>query len=223
MSNIGLSVMSLAVLVWCSLAMYVSYCLMQVKRISDADRNLAISGMSIGAIFIIMFLIYAVYRVKSTQQSASQGLVVGFQWYDAVVLFFLLGWCGVSIAISAIFLTYQDRERIEKRLNISEGDRNAAIANIVFSIVMLIQYISYLIVQQQLPSWCQEFALFKKKQRESMRALLDAEEGETPKKRQESTGSGGSQQIIVLPGGLQLEQLRKKKKDSFSIDDDGDY
>jgi hypothetical protein len=199
-SNIALYVISMVVLVWSSLTVYLSYHVYsEFKEISLDIQNFAIACIVIGVLFVFIFIVYAYNR----SQNASQKLVLGFKWYDAMILFILLGWCSMTIAMATIVLQYQQKYPDQ----VSDSTRSVAISTIVIAIVVLLQFITYLYVQEQVPTWCDEYAKVQEQQMERLKRL-DPRLRYAPS--EETTARGAGQQIIVMPAGAELAAAKRE-------------
>jgi hypothetical protein len=201
-SNIALYAITMVVLVWSSLTVYLSYeVYTQLTDVSQDIQRFALACIIMGVLFVVIFTVYAYNRT----QDASQKLVMGFKWYDAMILFILLGWCAMTIAIASIVLQYHQGE--SGRIN--ESTRSVAIASIVIAIVVLLQFVTYLYVQEQIPIWCDEYAKVQEQQMERLKRLdprLRASEDSSRRSQQPYSG----QQIIVMPSGAELVSGQEK-------------
>lgn len=208
--SVPLFALTAATLGWASLTSYVAYQVMTHKYATKDAYNFAIAGMVVSITVFIVFGLYA-YTRSSTEEEPDMeaGLIKGFRWYDAVVLFFMLGLCGISIGLSSMLIDYEEQARQEDKKDTS-ATRDVAIANIVISIIILILYMVYLFVQDRIPEWCQEYASQEKAKREELRALYDE-----PRERRSSSKEGGV--TVVLQQGGQAEP---RKRDSLSLEED---
>jgi predicted PurR-regulated permease PerM len=216
MTSLALSIITLVVIVWCALTAYVSYRVMSKRdQVLNEEYVFAISCLVIACVFIIIFAIYAYNRESGDAGSfGEQSLVSGFRWYDAAILFILVAWCALSIAISSILIREFDEEQAQssnatKKASskiLSSIDRDVAISTVVFAVVVLVQYITFLIVQDRLPNWCQQFARVQEEQRKALSEIL----GSTQARQQQQP------QYVFLPQML-TQQAPAPKKDEFSL------
>lgn len=200
----GLYILAAASFGWCAMTVYLSYKLMETPQVSDMDRNVAIATIVMSVLFCLTFIGYVYLR--QDQLDTSTRIVQGFRWYDAMILFCLLGWTSMAITTSSLLMTYSKTTTIT--------DRNVAIALIVISIVFLMQYIVYLLVQEQLPEWCTE--LKQRQEREyqeikSRRELFDED------RSRRAASSAVAPQIIVVPSGYPYPQPPKAESKTLSI------
>jgi hypothetical protein len=149
-----------------------------------------------GILFVLIFTVYAYNRT----QDASQKLVMGFKWYDAMILFILLGWCAMTIAIATIVLQYRQGESGQ----VSDSTRSISIASIVIAVVVLLQFVTYLYVQEQIPTWCDEYAKVQEQQMERLKRLDPRLRGASEDSSRRSSQPYSGQQIIVMPSGAEL-------------------
>lgn len=186
---IGLYVLSAASFIWCALTIYLSYQLMYTPNVKEPDRNVAIATIVLSAIFCLTFLSYAYLR--QGEIDAGTRIVQGFRWYDAMILFCLLTWSIMAITTGSLLLTYS---------NTDTNLRNVCIANIVISLVILLQYIVYLYVQEQIPEWCQELGQVQEKEYQRLRFRRDLSRDDTDEEyRSKRSQSQSGPQIIVVP------------------------
>lgn len=203
-SNIALYVITMVVIVWSSLTFYLSYHVYsELTDVSVDIQRFAIACMTMGVLFVLIFTVYTYNRT----QDASQKLVGGFKWYDAMILFILLGWCAMTIAVAAIVLQYY-QDHNEK---LSDAIRSVAIASIVIAIVVLLQFVTYMYVQEQVPNWCDEYAKLQELQMERLKRLDPRlrEGGDGRRGRDQQPYAG--QQIIVMPSGAGLVSEQPKE------------
>lgn len=211
--------MTLVVVVWCALTAYISYRVqsilaeqLRLKQIpaaqqgaTESERIFAWSCLAIGCIFIVLFGAYA-YNRESQDPFAESSLILGFRWYDAAILFVLVVWCAMSIAIGSILIREYDNEQAKgakSKVEVTDTDRNVSISVIVFAIVVLVQYISYLVVQERLPSWCREYSKLQEQQRQLIEEL-------SGKSRSKEATATPQTQIVLLPGGTVATQEAKR-------------
>jgi len=192
----GLYILAVASFVWCAMTVYISYQLMETPKVSETDRNVAIATIVMSVVFCLTFILYVYLR--QDQMDSTSRVVQGFRWYDAMILFCLLGWTSMALTSCSLLMTYTKTT--------SNNDRNVAIATIVISVVFLLQYIVYLFVQEQLPEWCTELRRRQEQEYQeikSRREMLSDEDG--PRKSAASVVP----QIIVVPAGYPYPQQPK--------------
>lgn len=192
--------------VWCALTIYLSYLLMYTPGVKEPDRNVAIATIVLSAIFCLTFLAYVYLR--EGDMNAGARIVQGFRWYDAMILFCLLTWSIMALTTCSLLLTYTST---------STTIRNACIANIVISLVFLLQYIVYLYVQEQIPEWCQELERVQEEQYQRLKFRRDLSRGDDYDDYSSSSRSKRAQpqsnpQIIVVspPSAQQPAPARAK-------------